>query len=136
MAMAENREALITRLFNAFNRRDADAIVELCAEEMEFLAVTGEEVGRANPYRGREGLREYLTDVERIWEELLITPSTVEPRGERVLVCGRVYVRSRELGIRDMPAAWIWSLEGDLFVRGEVFADPAQAIAHFDRAVA
>jgi ketosteroid isomerase-like protein len=134
--MDESHEALIGRLFNAFNRRDADSIVALCAEEMEFVAVTGEEVGRERPYRGRAGLREYLADVERIWEELLITPSTVESRGERLLVCGRVYVRSRELGIRDMPAAWIWHVRDGLFVRGEVFANPTQAIAHFDRAVA
>jgi ketosteroid isomerase-like protein len=134
--MNESHEALIERLFNAFNRRDADSIVALCAEEMEFVAVTGEEAGRENPYRGRAGLREYLADVERIWEELLITPSTVESRGERMLVCGRVYVRSRELGIRDMPAAWIWHVSDGLFVRGEVFANPAQATAHFDRAVA
>ena len=30
----------IERLFDAFNRRDADEIVELCDEEMEFFAVT------------------------------------------------------------------------------------------------
>jgi ketosteroid isomerase-like protein len=132
----KSHEALIERLFNAFNRRDADSIVALCAEEMEFVAVTGEEAGRESPYRGRAGLREYLADVERIWEELLITASTVESRGERLLVCGRVYVRSRELGIRDMPAAWIWHVRDGLFARGEVFANPAQATAHFDRAVA
>jgi ketosteroid isomerase-like protein len=131
--MDEGHEALIERLFNAFNRRDADAIVALCAEDMEFFAVTGEEVGREAPYRGREGLREYLTDVERVWEELLITPSTVESRGPRLLVCGQVYLRSRELGIRDMPAAWIWRVRDGLFDRGEAFADPARAIAHFDR---
>src|SRR5262245_27338511 len=120
----ESRETLVERLFSAFNRRDGDAIVALCAEEMEFVAVTGEEVGRESPYCGRDGLRDYLADVERVWEELLITPNTVESRGDSLLVCGRVYVRSRELGIRDMPAAWIWRVSDGLFVRGEVFADP------------
>jgi ketosteroid isomerase-like protein len=134
--MGESHEALIERLFSAFNRRDADSIVALCSQDMELLAVTGEEIGREAPYRGREGLRDYLADVARVWEELLITPSTVESRGERLLVCGRVYLRSRELGIRDMPAAWIWRVRDGLFVRGEVFADPAQAVAHFDRAPA
>jgi len=124
-------EALVGRLYNAFNRRDTEGIVALCSTDMEFVAVTGEEVGRGDPYRGVDGLREYIRDVERIWEELLITPSRVEQSGDRLLVVGRVYVRSRELGIRDMPVAWIWRLEGGLFVRGEVFADPAMAIARF-----
>jgi ketosteroid isomerase-like protein len=131
--MGEGYEALVEGLFNAFNQRDTDSIVALCSPSMEFRAVTGEEVGREAPYSGREGLREYLTDVERIWEELLITPNTVDRRGERLLVCGRVYVRSRELGIRDMPAAWIWQVREGLFVRGDVFADPTRAIAHFDQ---
>lgn len=132
--MAETPEALVARLFNAFNQRDAETIVALCAEQMEFIAVTGEQAGRAAPYSGRDGLREYLADVESLWEELLITPSRVERRGERLLVVGRVYVRSRELGIRDMPVAWIWELRDGLFVRGEVFVDPDAAAARFESA--
>jgi ketosteroid isomerase-like protein len=134
--VTEQHEELIGRLFHAFNQRDKEAIVELCSEEMEFYAVTAEEIGRSAPYRGIEGLHEYLADVERIWEELLITPSTVEQRGERVLVLGRVYVRSRALGIRDMPVAWIWQLRGGMFVRGEVFADPQGAVGRFAEATA
>lgn len=134
--MAEAAEALVGRLFNAFNQRDAEALVELCSPQMEFFAVTGEEVGRGAPYVGPDGLREYLSDVERVWEELLITPGRVERREDRLLVVGRVYVRNRELGIRDMPVAWIWQMQDGLFVRGEVFADPEQAVADFARAAA
>jgi ketosteroid isomerase-like protein len=129
--MTELHEELIGRLYHAFNQRDAEGIVALCSEDMEFVAVTGEEIGRQAPYRGMEGLREYLRDVERVWEELLITPSRVEQEGERLLVVGRVYVRSRALGIRDLPAAWIWRLRGSVFVRGEVFADPEAAVTRF-----
>lgn len=129
--MTELHEALIGRLYNAFNQRDGDQIVALCSEEMEFVAVTGEEVGRHGPYRGADGLREYLSDVQRFWEELLVTPSRVEQQGNRLLVIGRVYVRSRALGIRDMPVAWIWQLKAGVFVRGEVFADPAAAASRF-----
>jgi ketosteroid isomerase-like protein len=133
-AVDDAYEALVGRLFHAFNQRDAVAIVALCAPEMEFLTVTGGEVGHDAPYRGPDGLREYLADVERVWEALLITPGTVERQGNRLLASGRVYVRSRELGIRDMPVAWIWNVEDGLFVRGEVFVDPAEAAARFDRA--
>jgi ketosteroid isomerase-like protein len=134
--MAEAAEALIGRLFNAFNQRDAEAIEAICSPRMEFFAVTAEEVGRGGPYVGPAGLHDYLTDVERFWEELLITPGRVERREDRLLVLGRVYVRNRELGIRDMPVAWIWNVEDGLFVRGEVFADPAEAVDSFARATA
>jgi ketosteroid isomerase-like protein len=136
MAMVEDHEALLGRLYSAFNQRDEATIVELCSPRMEFFAVTAEEIGRGVPYVGPEGLRDYLADVARFWEELLITASRVERRGERLLVVGRVYVRNREIGIRDMPVAWLWDVEDSLFVRGEVFADPAQALARFVQAAA
>lgn len=135
-AMPETPEVLVGRLFNAFNQRDVESIVELCAPRMEFFTVTGEEIGRGAPYVGPEGLRDYLADVEQFWEELLITPGSLERRGDRLLVLGRVYVRNRELGIRDMPVAWIWQVEDALFVRGEVFADPTEAVERFAQAAA
>lgn len=134
--MPESPETLVGRLFNAFNQRDATEIVTLCSPRMEFFAVTAEEVGRGAPYVGPEGLRDYLADVEQFWEELLITPGRVERRDERLLVLGRVYVRNRELGIRDMPIAWIWQVEDGLFVRGEVFANPTEAVERFAQATA
>jgi ketosteroid isomerase-like protein len=130
--MPSSSLALVRRLYECFNLRDEGGIFELCDDSMEFFpVVTAEAVGRDAPYVGPAGLRDYLTDVAEIWEELLITPSEVEARGEVLLVRGRVYARSRELGIRDVPAAWIWHVRDGRFVRGEVFPDPEQALARF-----
>jgi len=123
---------LVRRLFDAFNRRDMDEIIAVCDEEMEFFpVVTAEAVGRDAPYVGPAGLRGYFADVEQVWEELQITPSELERHGQTLLVRGRVYARSRELGIRDLPVAWIWTLRENLFIRGEVFPDPEQAVTRF-----
>lgn len=129
--MTESERIMVERLFDAFNRRDEAGIAELCDERMEFFPVTAQSVGRSRPYVGPEGLRAYLDDIRRLWEELLILPKQVQSDGTRLLVRGRVYLRSRQLGIRDMPAAWIWELGDGRFVRGEVFADPEQAARHF-----
>ena len=86
------------------------------------------EVGREAPYVGAEGLRDYLDDVATVWEELLITPERGRAARRLAPGQGRVYLRSRALGIRDMPAAWIWELREGRFVRGEVFADPEEAV--------
>jgi ketosteroid isomerase-like protein len=130
--MPPSHLALIKRLYDCFNRRQEGCILELCDEAMEFFpVVTAEAVGRDAPYGGRGGLRDYLADVAEVWEELQITPSEVEARGQALLVRGRVYARSRELGIRDVPVAWIWQVRDGLFVRGEVFPDPEQASERF-----
>jgi serine phosphatase RsbU (regulator of sigma subunit)/ketosteroid isomerase-like protein len=125
----EDDRVLIERLFEAFNRRDAEEIAAVCAPTLGFFPVgTAEVLGRTAPYTGPEGLHEYLDDVEKIWEELRISPKVVERSGDSLLVRGRVYARSRELGIRDMPIAWIWEVADGCFVRGEVFIDPEQAV--------
>ncbi len=129
--MDSEHKELVKRLFEAFNHRDADAISALCDPDMEFVAPTAEAVGRNVPYTGPDGLREYLADVAQSWEELLVTSGAVEQRGDRLLVRGRVYARSHELGIRDMPIAWVWQVRGGRFVRGEVFQNPEQAAARF-----
>lgn len=130
--MADPHLALVERLYDAFNRRDLPAMVELCDERMEFYPVTAAELGRAAPYVGPSGLEEYLRDIATVWDELLILPKKIESNGNKLLVRGRVYLRSHQLGIRDMPAAWIWEVEAGRFLRGEVFIDPEQAAAHFD----
>jgi serine phosphatase RsbU (regulator of sigma subunit) len=128
LAPEEDRE-LVERLYEAFNRRDAAAISELCEPTLGFFPVgTAEAVGRDAPYVGPDGLRDYLSDVERAWEDLQITPKVIERHSGSLLVRGRVYVRSRELGIRDMPAAWIWDVAAGRFQRGEIFRDPQQAM--------
>jgi serine phosphatase RsbU (regulator of sigma subunit)/ketosteroid isomerase-like protein len=126
----ERERELVERLFEAFNRRDPEEIVALCDQGMGFFPVgTAAELGRTAPYVGPDGLREYLRDVDRAWDELLISPKVVEKRGGSLLVRGRAYARSRHLGIRDVPVAWIWDLAGDRFVRGEVFRDLDEAAA-------
>ncbi|HEX7293223.1 MAG TPA: nuclear transport factor 2 family protein [Solirubrobacterales bacterium] len=129
--MDEAARGLIERLFEAFNRRDQAGIVAVCDENMEFHAVTAEEVGRTDPYVGPEGLRDYLADVAKVWEELLITAKEVEDKGGCLLVRGRVYLRSRDLGIRDLPASWIWEVHEGRFVSGRAFVDQRLAEEHF-----
>jgi len=130
--MSEKYAALVERLYEAFNRRDPEAIEALCDEQMQFFPIaTAEAVGRAEPYVGPAGLRDYLTDAAQVWEELTIAPSQLEQRGNRLLVRGRVYARSRELGIRDMPLAWIWEVREGRFVCGEVFPDLEKAFEQF-----
>jgi serine phosphatase RsbU (regulator of sigma subunit)/ketosteroid isomerase-like protein len=131
-AAADPPSAPVERLYDCFNRRDQGCIEAICDERMEFFpVVTAEAVGRDAPYVGPAGLRDYMADVARVWEELRITPSELERHGDTLLVRGRVYAHSRELGIRDVPVAWIWELRDGRFVRGEVFPDPEQAATRF-----
>ena len=124
----EARE-LVEGLYNAFNRRDVEAVVSFCHPSVEFSPVTAEFAGRAGPYQGHEGLRAYFQDVEAIWEELLVTPQQVRSHGDVILVTGRAYARGRRHGIRDLPAAWVWRLEDGLLREGTVYGGLEEALA-------
>jgi ketosteroid isomerase-like protein len=116
--------ALIPRLFTAFNSRDEEALRKLMSPEIVWDAPTAALAGRDGPYRGYEGLRNYLDDVDRLWEEMRATPIQVRMRGEEIFAVGRLYARGNELGIRDLPVAWTWLLRDRRFIAGTVHEDP------------
>jgi len=118
---------LIPRLFLAFNARDEAELVELSDPEIVWDAPTAALAGREGPYRGHAGLRDYIEDVGKLWDEMRATPIQVRMRGEDVFVVGRLYARGSELGIRDLPVAWSIRLRNRLFIYGEVHEDPRRA---------
>jgi ketosteroid isomerase-like protein len=122
---------LVQELFDALSRRSEEGISELCDERIEFVPLAEVLGGRSEPYVGRAGVRRFLEDVERTWEELRLSAGEVLVRGNSILVIGRVYARSRESGMRDFPAAWIWRLRQGRIDYGRVYPDAAAALEAF-----
>jgi ketosteroid isomerase-like protein len=115
---------VVRSAYEAFARRDLDALVEISDPQIEISSVTGIIAGREKPYSGRAALADYLRDVEEIWDEIELLPQElVELAGERVLVFGRVRARRRNARI-DTPNAWLWELQGGLVRAVHVYAEP------------
>jgi ketosteroid isomerase-like protein len=120
-------ESLIRRAYAAFAERDLERLVEISDERIEVSTVTGLLAGRTEPYRGREGLEEYINDLASQWRRLELQPQTFHSLGEgRVLVFGRVRAW-HERGFLDSQNAWLWTLRGDKVVSVRVYADPSDA---------
>jgi ketosteroid isomerase-like protein len=118
------RIELIKRGYEAFIRRDIEAMSEFLHPDAEIHAVTGIVAHQSEPYVGRRGLEEYLADVDRVWDELRLMPQDFMPlAGERVLVSGRVVVKRGATRL-DLPNAWLWEFEGDLVRRIRILSDP------------
>jgi ketosteroid isomerase-like protein len=117
--MGENAD-IVRRVFDAFSRRDVAALTALADPGMVFRPPTGRLAGRAEPYIGHEGLREYLADVARVWQELRSEPDDYLELGDRVLCTGRVYAWGVGRVI-DAPAAWVWRLRDGLLVEGTIY---------------
>ncbi len=119
---------VVKAMFAAFADRDLDTVLGLSHPDIEFTAVTGEQAGRTEPYRGHAGMRQYFRDVAAIWEELRLTPREFRAEGDLILVTGKVSARSRARTISG-STGWIWRVRDGKVVYGRVYDSAADAIA-------
>ena len=114
------------RLFEAFERRDVDAALALLDPEIKLLPVTAQVTRGGRPYEGHAGVREYLEDVGRIWDELELVPAAFEAVVGVVVVIGEVRARGSAGEVRQ-STVWTWRLRDELIVEGSVHSDLAAA---------
>ena len=119
---------LVKAMFAAFAARDLETVLSLADPEIEFTAVTGEQTGRTEPYRGHDGLREYFRDVAAVWEELRLTPREFREEGGLILVTGKVSARSQRRTVTG-STGWIWRVRDGKVVYARVYASAADAVA-------
>jgi uncharacterized protein len=125
--VGENAE-IVRRAFDAFARRDVPALLALADPEIVFLPATARVAGREGGYRGHDGLREYLADVARTWQELRSDPDEYIELDDLVVCTGRVYAWGVGRVI-DAPAGWLWRLRDGRLVEGRVFDSRRAALA-------
>jgi ketosteroid isomerase-like protein len=124
----EKNVMVIRRVFDAFERRDVDALLDLMHPKVEFFAPTATLAHEGTSYRGHEGIRSYFADVERLWEELRVTPAEYRSEGDRVLVLGQLHVRGAVGYLAESPAGWLWRLENGKVIHGHVYTNPDDAV--------
>lgn len=100
----------VRALYDAFERRDVDAMLAAISDDCElFLEGTARLAGRTEPYRGHAGLREYLADVERLWEELVLHATDYRAVPGSVIVMGHITGRREGLDVR-RASVWTWKV--------------------------
>ena len=120
---------VVHRVFDAFTRRDIEAMLEVSSSDIEFWGPTASFAREGRPYIGHDGLRQYFEDVAAVWRTLEVVPHDFRDLGDRVLVLGRVYARGSGGYISDSPTQWLWGVSGDKVVWGRVFTNRAEALA-------
>jgi ketosteroid isomerase-like protein len=112
---------VVRSVFAAFERRDAGALVALCAEDCVFEPVTAQLAAGGEPYLGHDGMRRYLSDVARVWQELRPEPTDYREVGaDTVVATGRIYAWGVGRVI-DSPAGWLWRVRDGRIAYGRVF---------------
>jgi ketosteroid isomerase-like protein len=102
---------VVRGLYEAFERRDLDAMLAAFSDDAELhFEGTARLAGRSQPYRGHQGLREYLVDVERLWEELVLHATDYRAVPGSVIVMGHITGRRQGLDVR-RASVWTWKVK-------------------------
>jgi ketosteroid isomerase-like protein len=125
--VSEANVDLARRAFEAFSTRDVDEVVDIMSGDIEFLPVTANLTTGGTPYRGHDGIRAYVDDVARVWDDLRVYPSEFRDLGDCVVALGRIHARGGGM-IIDRPTGWVWKMRDGKIVWGRVFATPEEAL--------
>jgi PAS domain S-box-containing protein len=112
---------LVRSAFDSFATRDVAAMLAYCRPDIVLRPfVTRNLAERREPYRGHDGVRDYLADVAKVWDELTLTPLTFRETQDSVIGFGRAAGR---LGDEHVVVSimWIVRLADDQIASLEVF---------------
>jgi ketosteroid isomerase-like protein len=123
----ENVE-ILGSFYDAFNRRDFDALLRCLDPELELHP--GVPLPDADArYVGRPGMKEFIRLAFEIWETVTVEPKElVEAAGERVLAIERWHNRGRDGIELDFELTDVYAFRDRLIVRIDGFLDKAKAL--------
>jgi ketosteroid isomerase-like protein len=125
--MSRERVEVVRRLFEAWNRDDADALVSACHPDVTITTRTSRIQGE--PYRGHAGVRRWLAEAQESFEYMEPSYDELREVGERVLAFGRVRTKGKESGVKlDDRLAWVCGFRDGKLFRMAVFEDPGEAL--------
>jgi ketosteroid isomerase-like protein len=126
--MSESHVDLVRRGLDAFNRKDAGAVLETLHPDAELVPMRSLLEGGA--YQGHQGLRRFMEEMDDDWETYRLAGEEFRAVGpDRVLVLGRVVATGRASGVAvDSPAAWLCYVRDGRVTRVRFYSDPAEAI--------
>jgi ketosteroid isomerase-like protein len=123
----ENLE-IATQMFVWWNLTDRE--IETAAVDPEIEAHTPLSSTQGGPYRGYEGIQQWIADIDDQFEEWYSRPDEWRDlRDGRVLVLGELHMLGRESGIElDQPMGWLLAFREGKLIRFDVFADHQGAL--------
>jgi len=113
----------LTSGYTALAARDDGRLMECLAEDVELRTLTGS-------YRGHEGIRQWILEMDEGWDPWELTIGNASEIGDRVLLEVTLAGRSGVNGIAMSRRFWaVWEVRGGRATLGIHCADREQALA-------
>jgi ketosteroid isomerase-like protein len=124
---------LVRRAYAALAERDFEALGGLAVPDFE-LDVT-DRVFNPATYRGEEGLRRFLAEVDELWESMDMKVERLLERDDEVLALLAVDIKGRGSGLTlEDRIAQRWRVRDGKLIGMRVYADQQKALAEFEAA--
>lgn len=118
---------VVRQAYDAFNRRDLDAVIDLM--DVEGVAIS-RLAAIEGGYRGHEGLRRWWQDLLEAWPDYRVEVVEVRELGDATLVRARVGGHAADSGIPVSQTSWhVWRWRDGKAVWFAVFTSEAEALA-------
>jgi ketosteroid isomerase-like protein len=125
-------EDTVYTAYEAWSRRDIDALLEVVHPDAEARPILGANIG-ISVYRGREGLREWFRDLHQEWEQFQTRVTQIEARDDRALLTIQIQARGRASGVViEGDLYHLVELRDGLILRLEAFRDRDGALKAFE----
>jgi ketosteroid isomerase-like protein len=118
------------RAVEAYNRRDVDAFVEEFDPAVEWRPLNQLMFGReAGVYRGHEGVRRFMQEVDEALAEVQIEEVEIHDLGERIVMSGQLRAFGKASGApTESPIGWLIEMKDARIARMRDYLDPAEAL--------
>lgn len=127
MALGPNAE-WVREAFERWNAGDREPPLERFDPDVEVTTVIAGAL-ESEPYRGHEGVRAWLANLDENFEVWTIVPEEWHERGDTVVVLGKIHARGRGSGIElDQSIAWVARFRAGKLILVHTYLDHEEAL--------
>jgi ketosteroid isomerase-like protein len=127
LAMSQENVEIVRKAFEAVAVGDRERALSYADPAMVVDATR--RVFNPATYRGTEGLRQMLADMDEVWKSLRPEPREFLDMGDRVVVVGRMVAKGKGSGVEvEREFAGVWTVRNGRIVRWDLFSDRAEAL--------
>lgn len=125
--MSKEDVDLVRRAYEALNRGEIEALVELC--HPDFHLDMSERVFNPATYDGHDGIRRFYGEVREVWEKFQWEPKGLYDAGEQVVALLHSHGLGSGSGIEiDRDVAMVWTVRDGKAAALRFYLDQAEAL--------
>jgi ketosteroid isomerase-like protein len=127
--MSQETRELADQILDALGRRDLPTLLASADPEVEWHSFFAQ-LGQGGVYRGHDGTRQYVRDLDDAWEIVRADTDDAIAVGDVAVFVGRIHYRGKGSGIEtDTAAGWMLKFRDEKLIRFRAFRNPEEALA-------